>query len=121
MKNKIMHHTLFGYVFYPITYKNQKYVVEITDTFGSRYIDIYEYKEKKRFFHGYKGEKLLSYETAGFEYRRDDFSDGFTLSVDSDDFKKNYPSILKNIMESMEMRLVKKESGKVKAWDGVIR
>ena len=46
MKNKIMHHTLFGYVFYPITYKDQKYVVEITDTFGSLYVDIYEYQEK---------------------------------------------------------------------------
>ena len=45
----VKHSIAFGYSFYPITYKNKKYVIEVSEL-SKKYVDIYEYKEKKIIF-----------------------------------------------------------------------
>lgn len=124
-KETIMHRIFDGYSFYPITYKEKKYVIKISEL-SRKYVYIYEYKEKKTFFKGHKGKKLCSYDCTDFAYKEQ--SDGdvtFVLSIYTNGFRENYPDILKSILEDMEIRLAQQEARKKKLreneeWDGVI-
>ena len=122
----VKHSIAFGYSFYPITYKNKKYVIEISEL-SKKYVDIYEYKEKKSFFKGHKGKKLCSYDCTDFAYKeRPDGDVTFVLSIYTNGFRENYPDIIKGILEDMEIRLAyqrakEEKLRKIEEWDGVIK
>lgn len=128
----VKHRILYGYSFYPITYKGKKYVIEITEIRKNYFesplyiVDIYEYKEKKTLFKGRKGESLCAYNCREFTYKTRPDEDATSISyIYSSGFRQNYPYILKNILEEMERKLAEEKAEekilrKIRKWDGVV-
>ena len=127
-KTETIKHNIFGgYAFYPITYKNKKYVITIKIGMSAceHNVKIFEYKEKPTFFKKHKGKKLYSAKYGSFFVSRRTGHIRIS-SIDSSNFTKYYPQILKNILWDAEKKLAEKEAEEKlrkenDEWDGVIQ
>ena len=136
----VKHKILFGYSFYPITFKGKKYLVNITSTsvgtppHSNNIVSIYEYKENATFFRGHKGKKLTSFNYGNFNFAKEQKTPSgnrhfvvYTIkSIDSPDFERYYPEILEDIFEKLEEKWKEKEQREKKIqknaeWDGILK
>ena len=129
MKKKIepIKHKIFGgWSFYPIVFKDKKYVAIITGNLYSGFqITIYDYQEEKSLFKGHRGNKVFSKIYGYFVlFKRStimgpDIPLRYNIkSITSSDFENNYPAILKNIFQDYEKKCQKEKRNL--EWDGVI-
>lgn len=134
IEETVKHKVFGGWAFYPIVFKNKKYVIIIVGNYHTYYtVNIYTYRTEKSFFKGYKGKKILTTAYSYFEYQTKALVAGIphinqhiVTSIYSSDFEKHYPHILKSILENSEKELAEKEAEEKMRkendeWDGVIQ
>lgn len=129
--NIIMKKLSDGYRYYPIIYKESKYVVEIkiiepvfgtTDvrtTFGY----IYEYNEKRGFLRKHKGKLIYKKKLEIVPLEKDLFLNMYELF--SEDFLLYYPQIIRSLFRGYELYTNEKEEKQQKkkavSFDGVVK
>ena len=123
---------LDGYRFYPIEYKEKKYMAEIAILYPRFHpdkitvIDIYEYNEKRKFFK--KGKFFYGKEFDVVPVEKDAYLNMHAIT--REDLLMYYPQIISFLFKEYERETneanseyQKKEQQKEKAasWDGVVR
>ena len=116
----VKHKILGGWSFSPIQYKNRTYMVKLTRDFF--FLDMFHVS----FFllENTKKKKIFSTVSSSFFYEKNGILYPVTRLY-SDDFKKNYPNILKCLFSDYEELLKVQQEEKKKMedadkWDGII-
>ena len=116
----VKHRILGGWSFSPVQYKDKTYVVKLTRDFF--FIDMFHVS----FFllENTKKKKVFSTVTSSFCYEKNSILYPIT-NLHSDEFKKNYPNILKRLFSDCEKLLKVQQEEKKKMedadkWDGII-
>ena len=119
-----------GWRFYPITYKDKKYVVEIKlggyklsieDYYV--YANVFAFNEKKKLFRGHKGKVIFKSDMTKLQLNDRTYID--VLNISEAKLKIRLPELMKFIFFDFEEQMKRKSEEEqmvreVEKWDGVI-
>jgi len=113
------------FTIYPITYKEKQYIINYDIGLLSEHVTIYECRDKKHWFFGYRGEKI--YSSKSIPCTNGMTPNALTDSICSrEEFELNIKEITEAVfidMEKKQMDEICKEQKmkEVNLWDGVVK
>ena len=122
-----------GWAFYPITYKGEKYVVELRYTgwhYATELDDLrvmarcFEYREEKKLFRGHKGDFIFEQDATVIAF--DDHEEIDIRKTTTDDLKIYLQRIMKEVFQAWEderqaQARKEKKVAEAEAWNGIIK